>query len=164
MHDYLELWNWDGTLERVHHSSTWRCASKRDGKQARQQQPSIRWAQRVPKRGSWLDPSGYDAARRGRRDGPPVERGRSDRDGAFQLLRRARRLLSFIERIADGGYAGNKMRSSSAHAWRLRIVKRFDAAGFEVLPKRWDRRTNFLRGSAAIAAWLVTLNATPQPS
>jgi hypothetical protein len=42
--------------------------------------------------------------------------------------------------------------------------KRFDAAGFEVLPKRWDRRTNFLRGSAAIAAWLVTLNATPQPS
>ena len=39
-----------------------------------------------------------------------------DRDGAFQLLRRARRLLSFIERIADGGYAGSKMRSSSAHA------------------------------------------------
>ena len=32
-----------------------------------------------------------------------------DRDGAFQLLRRARRLLSFIERIADGGYAGNKI-------------------------------------------------------
>ena len=31
--------------------STWRCASKRDGKQARQQQPSIRWAQRVPKGG-----------------------------------------------------------------------------------------------------------------
>ena len=39
-----------------------------------------------------------------------------DRDGAFQLLRRARRLLSFIERIADGGYAGSKKRSSSAHA------------------------------------------------
>ena len=32
-----------------------------------------------------------------------------DRDGAFQLLRRARRLLSFIERIADGGYAGSKI-------------------------------------------------------
>jgi hypothetical protein len=107
----------------------------------------------------WLDPSGDDAAKRGRRDGPPVERGRSsrdvqDRDGAFQLLRRARRLLPLIERIADGGYAGNKMRSSSAHAWRLRIIKRFDAAGFEVLPKRWDRQRTFLRGSAAIAAWL----------
>src|SRR5664279_5855042 len=33
-----------------------------------------------------------------------------DRDGAFQLLRRARRMFPFIERIfADGGYAGPKM-------------------------------------------------------
>ena len=33
-----------------------------------------------------------------------------DRDGAFHLLRRARRLFPFIERIfADGGYAGRKM-------------------------------------------------------
>ena len=90
-----------------------------------------------------------------------------DRDGAFQLLRRARRLFPFIERIfADGGYAGKKMALVvwRTGAWRLRIVKLSDAAGFEVLPKRWDRRTNFLRGSAAIAAWLVTLNATPQPS
>ena len=66
-----------------------------------------------------------------------------DRDGAFQLLRRARRLLSFIERIADGGYAGSKIALVVCARRRLRIVKRFDAAGFEVLPKRWDRRTNF---------------------
>ena len=34
-----------------------------------------------------------------------------DRDGAFHLLRRARRLFPFIERIfADGGYAGRKWR------------------------------------------------------
>jgi hypothetical protein len=33
-----------------------------------------------------------------------------DRGGAFHLLRRARRLFPFIERIfADGGYAGRKM-------------------------------------------------------
>ena len=33
-----------------------------------------------------------------------------DRDGAVQLLRQARRLFPFIERIfADGGYAGRKM-------------------------------------------------------
>jgi hypothetical protein len=33
-----------------------------------------------------------------------------DRDGAFHLLRRARRLFPFIELIfADGGYAGRKM-------------------------------------------------------
>ena len=33
-----------------------------------------------------------------------------DRDGAFDLLRRARRLFPFVKRIfADGGYAGAKM-------------------------------------------------------
>ena len=67
-----------------------------------------------------------------------------DRDGAFQLLRRARRLFPFIERIfADGGYAGKKMALVvwRTGAWRLRNVKRSD--GFEVLPKGWNRRTNF---------------------
>ena len=63
-----------------------------------------------------------------------------DRDGAFHLLRRARRLFPFIERIfADGGYAGRKMALTvwRTGAWKLQIVKRSDAAGFEVLPKRW---------------------------
>ena len=62
-----------------------------------------------------------------------------DRDGAFQLLRRARRMFPFIERIfADGGYAGPKMALVAWRTgnWRLQIVKRSDA-GFEVLPKRW---------------------------
>lgn len=63
-----------------------------------------------------------------------------DRDGAFHLLRRARRLFPFIERIfADGGYAGEKMAlvARRTGAWRLEIVKRSDAKGFELLPKRW---------------------------
>ena len=63
-----------------------------------------------------------------------------DRDGAFHLLRRARRLFPFIERIfADGGYAGPKMAKVvwRTGRWRLQIVKRSDVAGFEVLPKRW---------------------------
>ena len=63
-----------------------------------------------------------------------------DRDGAFQLLRRTRCLFPFIERIfADGGYAGRKMAMTvwRTGAWRLQIVKRSDAAGFKVLPKRW---------------------------
>ena len=63
-----------------------------------------------------------------------------DRDGAVHLPRRARRLFPFIERIfADGGYAGRKMAMTvwRTGAWSLQIVKRSDAAGFEVLPKRW---------------------------
>ena len=63
-----------------------------------------------------------------------------DRDGAFHLLRRARRLFPFIELIfADGGYAGRKMALTvwRTGVWKLQIVKRSDIAGFEVLPKRW---------------------------
>ena len=62
-----------------------------------------------------------------------------DRDGAVDLLRRARRLFPFIERIfADGGYAGEKMARvvSRTGRWTLQIVKR-STKGFEVLPKRW---------------------------
>lgn len=63
-----------------------------------------------------------------------------DRDGAFHLLRRARRLFPFVERIfADGGYAGRKMALvvRRTGVWKLEIVKRSDAKGFKVLPKRW---------------------------
>ena len=41
--------------------------------------------------------------------------------------------------FADGGYAGDKMALVvwRTGAWKLEIVKRSHAAGFEVLPKRW---------------------------
>ena len=63
-----------------------------------------------------------------------------DRDGAFHLLRRTRRLFPFVKRIfADGGYAGKKMALVvwRTGEWKLEIVKRPTANGFEVLPKRW---------------------------
>jgi transposase len=63
-----------------------------------------------------------------------------DRDGAFELLRQARRLFPFIERIfADGGYRGKRMALivSRTGTWKLEIVARSNTAGFEVLPKRW---------------------------
>jgi transposase len=106
------------------------------------------------KRGASLDPSGYDAGKKikGRKRHILVDTlglllnvvvhcaGVQDRDGAFHLLRRARRLFPFIKCIfADGGYAGQKMALVvwRTGAWTLQIVKRSDAAGFEVLPKRW---------------------------
>jgi transposase len=49
-------------------------------------------------------------------------------------------MFPFIKRIfADGGYAGGKMARViwRTGAWKLEIVKRSDAAGFTVLPKRW---------------------------
>ena len=41
--------------------------------------------------------------------------------------------------LLNGAYAGRKMAMTvwRTGAWRLQIVKRSDAAGFEVLPKRW---------------------------
>ena len=63
-----------------------------------------------------------------------------DRDGAGQVLRKARRLFPFIERIfADAGYQGPKMAKTVADTgcWTLEIVKRSDAHRFVVLPKRW---------------------------
>ena len=102
-----------------------------------------------------LDPSGYDAGKKvnGRKRHILVDTlglllsvavhpaDIQDRDGAFEVLRRARRMFPFIERIfADGGYRGEKMALVVARtgSWKLQIVKRSDTAqGFEVLPKRW---------------------------
>jgi transposase len=63
-----------------------------------------------------------------------------DRDGAHGLLRGARRMFPFIDRIyADGGYRGPRMARAvqKTGAWKLVIVKRNDAHRFVILPKRW---------------------------
>jgi transposase len=120
---------------------------------ARKGYPSDREVARG-KRGTWLDPSGYDAGKKikGRKRHILVDTlglllnvvvhpaDVQDRDGAFHLLRRARRLFPFIKRIfADGGYAGEKMALVvwRTGTWKLEIVKRPDAIGFEILSKRW---------------------------
>jgi transposase len=63
-----------------------------------------------------------------------------DRDGAVPVLRAARRLFPFVEVIfADGAYQGDTASKAVAATgcWRLEIVKRSQAQGFEPLPKRW---------------------------
>ncbi len=104
--------------------------------------------------GSTLDQSGYDAGKR------VVGRERhlltdtigmllavivhpasvQDRDGAEPLLRQARRLFPFIERIiGDAGYQRSKMAAAVARTgtWKMEIVRRCDRHRFVVLPKRW---------------------------
>ena len=71
-----------------------------------------------------------------------------DRDGARDLLQRARRRFPFIERIfADAGYQGPKMAKVAAAtgSWHLEIVKRSDPHRFVVLPKRWTVERTFAR-------------------
>lgn len=61
-----------------------------------------------------------------------------DRDGAKEVIRRARFLFPRLELIwADGGYAGQLVSWVWAFAdWTLEIVRR-QTSGFEVLPRRW---------------------------
>ena len=149
VYDYLDLWDWDGTCALCH-------CPRASGPRSQPERCHHRCSERKGrgKRGAWLDPSGYDAGKKvkGRKRHILVDTlgfllsvvvhpaDVQDRDGAFQLLRRARRLFPFIERIfADGGYAGEKMALVvwRTGAWKLEIVKRSNASGFEVLPKRW---------------------------
>jgi transposase len=64
-----------------------------------------------------------------------------DRDGAAKVLATIRRLYPWLRHIfADGGYAGDKLRSELANLgrWTVEIIKRSDTAkGFDVLPRRW---------------------------
>jgi transposase len=63
-----------------------------------------------------------------------------DRDGAEAVLREARRLFPFLERIVgDAGYQGPKMAAAVARTgtWTLEIVRRCDRHRFVALPKRW---------------------------
>ena len=64
-----------------------------------------------------------------------------DRDGAEPLLRQARRLFPFVERIiGDAGYQGPKMAAAVARTgtWKIEIVRRSDKTdGLKVLTRRW---------------------------
>ena len=69
--------------------------------------------------------------------------GIQDRDGAPGVFRAIRHRFPWLRHVfADGGYAGNKLRSAlRGHGdWTIEIIKRSDTAnGFEVLPRRWVR-------------------------
>ena len=108
VHDYLELWNWDGTLERIHHA-LYVAVREQEGREASPTVAIIELAdcEGRSKRGSWLDPSGYDAGKKikGRKRHILVDTlglllnvvvhpaNIQDRDGAFDLLRRARQAI-----------------------------------------------------------------------
>lgn len=64
-----------------------------------------------------------------------------DRDGAVDVLAAIRTRFPWLHHVfADGGYAGEKLRSAlvGMGKWTIEIIKRSDKAkGFEVLPRRW---------------------------
>src|SRR4029077_3315039 len=107
------------------------------------------------KRGSALDPQGFDAGKKviGRKRHILVDTlglllnvavhsaDIQDRDGAaFVLNTSTRALFPFIERIfADGGYQGPRAAEAAAATgkWIIEIVKRNELHKLVVLPNRW---------------------------
>src|SRR5215470_3030378 len=107
------------------------------------------------KRGSALDPQGFDAGKKvtGRKRHILVDTlglllnvvvhpaNLQDRDGVGLVLdQRTRRLFPFVERIfADAGYQGPRVAQAAASTghWVVEIVKRNELHKFVVLPKRW---------------------------
>ncbi|MGI8853077.1 MAG: IS5 family transposase, partial [Methyloceanibacter sp.] len=153
-HYYFMLWDWDGALERIHHG-LYVAAREQVGREA-SPTAAIRQPERQSgsKRGSALDPQGFDAGKKvkGRKRHILVDTlglllsvvvhpaDVQDRDGARQVLRTARRLFPFIDCIfADAGYQEPKMAKAVADTgcWTIEIVKRSEAHRFVVLPKRW---------------------------
>jgi transposase len=156
VHDYFKLWEWDGTLERLHFTLFVQ-VRELAGKEASPtaaiiDSQSVKSAERG---GAEIDPIGYDAGKKvkgikrhivvdtlgmmlmGQIQSASVQ----DRDGALPVLAEARRLFPFIRKIfADGGYQGEATATAVARIghWELEIVKRSDTTkGFIVLPKRW---------------------------
>lgn len=91
-----------------------------------------------------------------------------DRDGAEPLLRQARRLFPFLERIiGDAGYQGPKMAAAVARSgrWTIEIVRRCDKHEFVALPKRWIiERTSARRipkQASAPALWGISWGMKP---
>ncbi len=156
VHEYFKLWEWDGTLERIHFALFVR-VRELAGKEASPtaaiiDSQSVKSAERG---GPDIDPIGYDAGKKvkgikrhivvdtlgmlliGQIQPANVQ----DRDGALPVLTEVRRLFPFIEKIfADGAYQGEATATAVARigAWDLEIVKRSDTAkGIIVLQKRW---------------------------
>jgi putative transposase len=94
---------------------------------------------------------------------------------ATSVLAEARYRFPWLHHIfADGGYAGEKLRSAlrKMGTWNLEIIRRSDKAkGFEVLPRRWvvERTLAWLGRSRRLAkdwekslesaiAWLFIAN------
>lgn len=156
VHEYLKLWEWDGTLDRIHYA-LYVQVRELAGKEASPtaaviDSQSVKAAERG---GAIIDPIGYDAGKKIKGIkrhiavdtlgmilvGHILPANVQDRDGILPVLKEARRSFPFIEKIfADGGYQGKATAAAVAALgqWELEIVKRSDhAKGFVVLPKRW---------------------------
>ena len=154
--DYLDLWSWDGTIDRIHHALYVECREQ-SGRQASPTAAVIdSQSVKSAEKGARIDPHGYDAGKKikGKKRHVLVDTlglllhaivhpaSIQDRDGGILLLATMFGLHPFLKKLfADAAYQGarfqDKLASVSPNI-ETEIVKRSDQIeGFAVLPKRW---------------------------
>lgn len=157
LHDYLQRWDHDGTLGRIHFSLYQKCRDKC----GREVSPTAcvidsQSVKSAEKGGAGIDPPGYDAGKKIKgmkrhllvdTEGLPLHAvvhpaDIQDRDGGILVFATLFGLFPFLRKVfADGGYQGPRFRRELAKVMpqvSVEIVRRSDRArGFEVLPRRW---------------------------
>ena len=157
VHDYLNLWDYDGTLDRIHHALYVKCRELAE----REASPTAaiidsQSVKSAEKGGAKIDPHGYDAGKKikGKKRHILVDTEGlllhalvhsadiQDRDGGILVMANLFGMYPFLLQLyADGGYQGPVFQTALHRIFRqidVEIVKRSDTAkGFAVVPKRW---------------------------
>jgi transposase len=150
VHSYLQLWSWDGTLEKIH-PHLYAACRERGGKEGSPTAAITARRSNRPKKGVQIDPVGYDAGKKTKGVKYHIlvdtlglllcvavhAANIQDRDGAALVLDKQMRAMFplIIKIFADGGYQGERAAGylRKTGTWSLEIVKRSDTAeGFEV--------------------------------
>ena len=156
VHGYFDLWDWDGTLDRIHHELYVKCHES-IGREASPTAAIIdSQSVKSAEKGGAYDPPGYDAGKKIKGKNRHIlidtqgllihavihAADIQDRDGGALVMSTMFGMYPFLRKIfADGGYQGPLFRAAVKKIMarlNVEIVKRSDAAkGFVVLPRRW---------------------------